>query len=86
MKSLSAPRSITLTFALLLAIAATVSCGQDAENANAPTERAASVEQASNLPKAPDFTLPAANKGIDITLSNFEGDRPVVLVFYRAYW
>ena len=34
---------------------------------------------------APDFTLPVATGG-EITLSQFRGDTPVVLVFYRAFW
>ena len=32
-----------------------------------------------------DFTLPNAHGG-DVTLSNFRGDKNVVLVFYRAFW
>jgi peroxiredoxin Q/BCP len=34
---------------------------------------------------APDFTLPTATGG-EVTLSQFRGARPVVLVFYRAFW
>ena len=45
------------------------------------------VEAVPNLPAAPDFTLPAANRdSTEISLSQFQGDKPVVLVFYRAYW
>lgn len=41
----------------------------------------------SDLPAAPDFTLPAANRdSTEISLSSFQGDKEVVLVFYRAYW
>ena len=70
-----------------------VACGQDTEpientaatsSSDAPD---AAVEEVSNLPAAPDFTLPAANRdSTEISLSQFQGDRPVVLVFYRAYW
>ncbi len=45
------------------------------------------AEAVPNLPVAPDFTLPAANRdSTEISLSQFQGDKPVVLVFYRAYW
>ena len=62
-----------------------IACGQEA----APTEtpRAASNQSEPTLPEAPDFTLPAANRdNAEISLSSFQGDKPVVLVFYRAYW
>ena len=45
------------------------------------------AEAVPDLPVAPDFTLPAANKGsTEISLSSFQGEKEVVLVFYRAYW
>ncbi|MXX93079.1 MAG: redoxin domain-containing protein [Chloroflexi bacterium] len=72
---------------------AAVACGRDTEpieNTGAPSSSdapAPAVEEASNLPAAPDFTLPAANRNsTEISLSQFQGDKPVVLVFYRAYW
>jgi hypothetical protein len=34
---------------------------------------------------APDFTLPSI-LGTEYTLSDFRGEQPVVVVFYRAYW
>ena len=34
---------------------------------------------------APDFTLPSI-QGTENTLSQFRGDKPVAVVFYRAYW
>lgn len=34
---------------------------------------------------APDFTLPSV-QGDEYTLSQFRGDKPVAVVFYRAYW
>jgi AhpC/TSA family len=34
---------------------------------------------------APDFTLPDA-EGRPVTLAEFRGKKPVVLVFYRGYW
>lgn len=35
---------------------------------------------------APDFSLPVANRNVDITLSDFHGDQNVVLVFYRGFF
>jgi len=35
--------------------------------------------------RAPDFTLPDAD-GRPVTLAEFRGKKPVVLVFYRGYW
>ena len=35
---------------------------------------------------APDFSLPVANRSIDITLSDFRDDKNVVLVFYRGFF
>jgi hypothetical protein len=34
---------------------------------------------------APDFTLPSVQGG-EYTLSQFRGEKPVAVVFYRAYW
>jgi cytochrome oxidase Cu insertion factor (SCO1/SenC/PrrC family) len=35
--------------------------------------------------RPPDFTLPDA-KGRPVSLAEFRGKKPVVLVFYRGYW
>lgn len=35
---------------------------------------------------APDFSLPVANGAGKITLSQYEGDKNVVLVFYRGFF
>ncbi len=74
-----------------------IACGQE----SAPTQAPEPAEPATSdvsptlpedvaveaLPTAPDFTLPAANRdNAEISLSAFQGDKPVVLVFYRAYW
>jgi hypothetical protein len=34
---------------------------------------------------APDFTLPSV-QGPEYTLSSFQGEQPVAVVFYRGYW
>ena len=36
--------------------------------------------------EAPDFSLPVANGAGKITLSDYRGDKNVVLVFYRGYF
>ena len=86
---------ITLTLAL------SVACGSDvvdqphtsnlddnssaseiiqAEKIQPPTQ---TVTPSSN--KAPDFSLPSI-QGHTFTRSDFEGDKIVLLVFYRAFW
>ncbi len=79
---------------------AVVGCGQESDTAgssssmvdepSAPESKQEVVEVAEtapDLPTAPDFTLPAANKdNTEISLSSFQGDKEVVLVFYRAFW
>jgi len=35
--------------------------------------------------RVPDFTLPDA-EGRPVSLADFRGKKPVVLVFYRGYW
>ena len=57
-----------------------LSCGSDTES-----ESSVNVEQTS-LAQAPDFTLPSASTAETVSLSQFKGEQPVVLVFYRAYW
>ena len=95
MKPISKIRNFVTTTMLIGVFAlAAVACGQETEppientaatsSSDAP---AAAVEEVSNLPAAPNFTLPAANRdSTEISLSQFQGDKPVVLVFYRAYW
>ena len=60
-----------LAIALLLCIAA-IACGD------------ASSSESGDA--APDFSLPVANRSIDITLSDFRDDKNVVLVFYRGFF
>ena len=99
MKTTLNRRNILTGILLTIALAAIVACGQTQvlnEEPAAPQVEEAAVtipeatavveEVAVTLPKAPEFTLPAVNKGTDISLAQFQGDKPVVLVFYRAYW
>ena len=76
---------------------ASIACGQDSVSDEGTESEAHVSPDASpaqpgdvalpNLPKAPDFTLPAANQNnAAISLSSFQGEKEVVLVFYRAYW
>ncbi|MCY3912396.1 MAG: hypothetical protein OXG43_04000 [Chloroflexi bacterium] len=41
--------------------------------------------QAPARPAAVEFSLPSA-QGPQYTLSSFQGQQPVVVVFYRAFW
>lgn len=52
--------------------------------APAPTERPRVSTPAPLANLAPDFTLPSV-QGVDYNLSSFRGDKPVAVVFYRAY-
>ena len=82
-----------LSALILLVIASSMlamGCGQTTDQASdsqtAPDTQVHEETQA-NLSTAPDFTLPAANRdNTEISLSQFQGDKPVVIVFYRAYW
>ena len=48
------------------------------------TSQSPSATPISNMPSS-DFTLPSVAHS-SITLSSYQGQQPVVLVFYRAYW
>ena len=92
--------SVTAAALIGLFAVAIYACGQESDTtgsssttideATAPGSQHEAVEVAEavpDLPAAPDFTLPAANKGgTEISLSSFQGDKEVVLVFYRAFW
>lgn len=90
-------RNKLLAVLLAALIATAIACGQDSstsentsssiEEPPAPETQQEAVEAVPDLPTAPDFALPAANRdNTEISLSSFQGDKPVVLVFYRAYW
>ncbi len=70
----------SLACLLALLVGCEYTSNQDVEQATT------SDESVANLDKAPEFTLPSANTGTEISLSQFRDDKPVVLVFYRAYW
>ena len=81
--------SMAATVLIAVLVLAAVACGQEsAELARSDVSPTLPEDVAVDvLPKAPDFTLPAANRGsTEISLSSFQGDKEVVLVFYRAYW
>ena len=64
-------RHLLIAFATALITSIAVACGStSSETGNT----------------APDFSLPVANRSIDITLSDFHGDQNVVLVFYRGFF
>ncbi len=67
-----------------------VACGSSdqTETSSEPAETdsvAAEVVEISG-PAAPEFDLPSANTSEQISLAQYRDDKPVVLVFYRAYW
>ena len=50
------------------------------EKVESPTQSATPISK-----KAPDFNLPSI-QGRTFTRSDFEGDKTVLIVFYRAFW
>ena len=93
-------KSVAATALIGLFAIAVYGCGQESgttESSSSTIDEATATdtqkdivevaETVPDLPAAPDFTLPAANKGnTEISLSSFQGDKDVVLVFYRAFW
>lgn len=65
--------SLTFTAALLVALAP--ASAQDSEDELGPAVGS----------EAPDFTLSTLD-GEEVTLSDFRGEAPVVLVFFRGEW
>jgi cytochrome oxidase Cu insertion factor (SCO1/SenC/PrrC family) len=92
------PESIIL---IAMTLALSVACGSDVvdqshtsnldDNSSASekiqTEKIQPSEQTASPTsnKAPDFSLPSIH-GRTFTRSDFEGDKTVLLVFYRAFW
>ena len=77
---------IVVVISLVLGIgrfvyAAEVALGPKDGDGSAPTD----PEHVKVGEPAPDFTL-EDEKGTPITLSQFQGKKHVVLVFYRGYW
>ena len=64
-------RLIAIVSALIIGIVA-VACGGSDSSSGGET--------------ASDFTLPVANRPTYITLSDFQDDQNVVLVFYRGFF
>ncbi len=77
----------TLLNTLLIIITATslaIACGTNDQPADTDSDND-DVDQSVRR-AAPEFDLPSANTGEQISLAQFRDDQPVVLVFYRAYW
>lgn len=79
---------------VVLALAAALGCGDAAPDA-APSPTLGPVD-GHDLPRAdlarvragdpaPDFSLASLDHGV-VTLSDFRGERDVILVFYRGHW
>ena len=63
---------VTVALTTIAAATVAVACGSSSS-----TEAGA---------EAPDFSLPVANGAGNITLSDYRGDKNVVLVFYRGFF
>ena len=83
-------RSLVLVLLTIASSIFAIGCGQTTDQvSDSKTVPDIQVQEGTQakLPTAPDFTLPAANlNNTEISLSQFQGDKPVVIVFYRAYW
>lgn len=88
-------RRSTAFAAVAMALLLAVACGTAAPSSAGEPTSGASVTASPATPSAtaatasqglaPDFTLPSAAGG-EVKLSQFRGNKDVVLVFYRAYW
>ena len=78
MPALTHIRSASVLTLIALAILIIACGGQSADT----------VSTSANDTVAPEFTLPNANAlpGSAISLTQYQSHKPVVLVFYRAYW
>ena len=86
-------RNLIASLLLPTVIVVFAACGQNAFNSSFSADELHetsmqddAVDAVPDLTAAPEFTLPAINKGTEISLSQFQGQKSVVLVFYRAYW
>ncbi len=78
---------VALSMLIAVFALAAAACGQETATTDEQPSSQEPAEVVADLPEAPDFTLPAANRdSTEVSLSQFRGDKPVVLVFYRAYW
>jgi len=68
---------------VFLSLTLVVSIGLDATARSATSVQRTGPVAVGEL--APDFTLEDQN-GNKVTLSDYRGKSPVVLVFYRGYW
>ncbi len=66
------PLRLSAIAATLLVSTVAIACGSSSSSDTGAT--------------APDFSLPVANRSFDITLSDFQNDKNVVLVFYRGFF
>ncbi len=69
------PRTLVRIFLIAIAslfLFAAIACGDSSDSATGTD--------------APDFSLPVANGAGNITLSQYQGDKNVVLVFYRGFF
>ena len=83
-----------ILIALILALS--VACGSESvdqsnnvnlDDNSSASEKIQTPTQTASITsnKAPDFSLPSI-EGHTFTRSNFEGDKIILLVFYRAFW
>jgi cytochrome oxidase Cu insertion factor (SCO1/SenC/PrrC family) len=74
---------------MVLAVIFSVGCAMGTNQSPAPGGKPdlppTELSRVSVGTAAPDFTLISKDKE-PVTLSSFEGDKNVVLVFYRGYW
>ena len=70
---------------LLIASCSAEEMPQPLDSENASGLPATDLERIHEGLPAPDFTLESVS-GNSVTLSNYQGGKNVVLVFYRGYW
>jgi cytochrome oxidase Cu insertion factor (SCO1/SenC/PrrC family) len=75
----------SLIVAALLIVSATISSATTLGPLDGAGFSPTDLERIKVGDPAPDFTL-EAETGTPVTLSQFRGQKPVILVFYRGHW
>ena len=74
----------SIALAIIILLSAAIAFGQVSQGGS-DSLPATDLERVKVGDRAPDFTL-ESEEGKPISLSDFRGEKTVILVFYRGYW